>query len=68
MSATRPTTQKEFHQAIRARGYLIDHGGKHLAVRRPDGTRIMTLPVTPSDRRALLNAWCTFKRITAADH
>lgn len=56
-----PTDIAELRARIEARGYRVyQRRGKHTRVDRPNGSRLMTLPLTPSDRRSILNAWREF--------
>ena len=62
-----PRTEKELLERIREAGYTISHRSRHRHVRRADtGALVMTLSVSSSDHRAVLNAWSLFRRITAA--
>jgi len=43
-------------------GYSVEHGGKHAVLRSPDGRRVATFPMTPSDHRAGLNTVSNIRR------
>lgn len=61
-----PRTERELRQRIQDEGFLIVHGGRHDHVRRADtGALVMTLSVSSSDRRGVLNAWSDFRRARA---
>lgn len=47
---------------LKAQGFHIEQGGKHLRVSR-NGSLYVTLPVTPSDRRAIKNAEAQLRKI-----
>jgi hypothetical protein len=61
----RPRTLPELHLAIRREGYTIRLGGRHAVVLTPSGNYLCALPVTPSDKRGILNAWTTFTKAKA---
>ena len=46
---------KALVRRLRAAGCSVIPGGKHLTVRDPEGRRVGTLPVSPSDTRSLRN-------------
>jgi hypothetical protein len=65
---TAPKGLRDLKARIYAAGYQVKlGGGGHLRVHRPDDTLLMTMGSTPSDRRALTNAWMTFQRQVALD-
>ena len=57
MSARVHKDWKPLQRALKARGFTITPGGKHNHVRSIEGKLVYTLAVTPSDHRALKNAW-----------
>ena len=56
-----PTTWEELADRIRATGCTVDHGGKHMIVKR-GREMVDSLPCTSSDHRALLNACQQLRR------
>ena len=51
-------SSKEFNTLIRqllSQGWSFRRGAKHGRLRPPDGYPVLTVPSSPSDRRALLN-------------
>lgn len=57
---------RELEQRIRDDGFVIVPGGRHKHVRRADtGQLVMTLSVSSSDRRAVLNSWSDFRKARA---
>ena len=61
-----PTSFSELITMLKAEGYSVEMGGKHMAVLR-DGAVIATIPVTASDHRSLLNAVTLLRRETGAE-
>jgi predicted RNA binding protein YcfA (HicA-like mRNA interferase family) len=57
-----PTSWEELITMLRADGFEVEQGGKHLAVSNSNGDRLVTLPVTASDHRSLLNALSQLRR------
>ena len=53
---------KELHARIRAHGYEIEQGRRHLKVKTKDGRTVAVISATDSDHRAVLNMWSTFRR------
>ncbi len=49
-----PEIEAQVAQLVRS-GWHFCRGGKHGKLRTPQGTCTLTVPVTPSDRRAWLN-------------
>lgn len=62
---TAPTTVADLHARIRAQGYSITQGGKHMQVRDGHGALLCVLPSTPSDHRTMMNTWRQFLRCHA---
>jgi hypothetical protein len=58
-------TNKEINNIVRdlvRHGWLFQWGGKHGRLQHPQGHPVITVPKSPSDRRASLNFSCDIKR------
>ena len=51
-------------KALEAQGWRIDRGKRHFKCKAPNGG-LVTIPSTPSDHRALLNARAQLRRAGA---
>lgn len=60
-----PHTMREFQRAVEAAGYTIERRkrSKHPHIARPNGSYMMSVPITPSDYRALRNCWAQFQSL-----
>ena len=59
-----PRTTRELYAAIEAAGCYIDHStAGHPRVLRPNGTAVMTMPLTSKHTRGVMNTWSRFKRL-----
>lgn len=47
---------------VRQHGYIVVHEGPHWSVRTQQGKRVGAIPLTPSDRRSLLNCRSRLRR------
>lgn len=61
MATADPRLQR-LRRALVAGGCVIERGHRHDIVRAPDGRRIVTLPVSPSDARCILNCRADARR------
>lgn len=57
-----PRTMRGLRARIVADGFRIEAGGRHLRVLTPEGEYLMSLPVTPSDHRAVPNGWAGYRK------
>lgn len=57
-----PSTLRGLRQRVVQAGLVIRPGGRHDRVETPDGRLVVTLPLTPSDRRSIPNVWTQLRR------
>jgi hypothetical protein len=61
-----PKDSRQLREWIQAKGFsIVPNGSGHYTVLRRNGTRVMNLAKTPSDVRAVANAWKRFLRALA---
>lgn len=57
-------THKQLIQALRRAGYGVELARSgHVKVRRPNGSYMYTLALSPSDVRAIRNAICELRKL-----
>lgn len=57
-----PRSMGELVQWLKRDGFTVEMGGKHYGIYDSEGNRVQTMPVNPSDYRALANLTCTLRR------
>lgn len=62
MSTSIPTTMRDLHKRIKAAGLYIRAGGRHHHVLNEEGKYVVSLPISPSDRRSIANVTKTLTR------
>lgn len=62
MAKSGPKDTDDLLAMIRALGYRVDLRPGHTRILRPNGTFLMTLPLTPSSSRSVMNSWRRFLR------
>lgn len=66
-AAKAPNGLNQFKQWVYDAGYTVELRNGHLAILRPNGSRLMGTGSTPGDKMAVTAAWQKFLRLSAAD-
>ena len=58
-----PRDYKELRAVLKANGYeIVNAGGKHWRLLRPNGTFVMSWALSPSDREGILLTWTQLRK------